>query len=443
MIDVPGIVNQLMAVEQKPVTLIDNRLQTSNLKISALASFQSKLSSFQDALDALQTPANFSRRSVSVSQSQVVSVTVNSGTAPHAGRLSLTVAQTATASLTNISGFNSANQAISDASAYSIQVGGTVYRPSASDNITSLDQLRDWVNNTAGLKDAVRALVVKQDSAHWVLSLQGLSTGVEHQVTVNGPVDTHPITVVQPAQDALFTLNGIQFTRSTNTVSDVVEGLTLQLLSASNTPTTLDIAHDNSGVSGHIQAFVTSYNSLLAEFKNNTKASLDAAQRGPLNSDLTLSTIMRQISERLMKPLTSLSGSSLGSISDLSSLGIEFNNDGSMSFNQKLFDASPQLPDILANGISLGHVSGNDTLSTTLTNILSSSGSLADRIDAEKTTQSDLNKRKTQLQDKLAALQERYTAQYASLDALLFKLNNTNNALKSALDGLTNSQKNN
>jgi flagellar hook-associated protein 2 len=97
----------------------------------------------------------------------------------------------------------------------------------------------------------------------------------------------------------------------------------------------------------------------------------------------------------------------------------------------------------LSQGISLGYTSATQTLSTTLANVLSSSGSLADRIGEEKTTQTNLNKRRTQLEDKLATLQDRYTAQYAALDALLFKLNNTNNALKSALDGLTNSQKSN
>jgi len=162
-----------------------------------------------------------------------------------------------------------------------------------------------------------------------------------------------------------------------------------------------------------------------------------------LNSDLTLSTIMRQINEGLMRQVKLSSGASAGSRSDLSLLGIEFNNDGSLKFNQTLFDASPQLPSVLAQGISLGYVSSTQSLSTTLTNVLGNSGTLADRIEQEKTTQSDLSKRRSQLQDKLATLQERYTAQYAALDALLFKLNNTNNALKSALDGLTNAQKNN
>jgi flagellar capping protein FliD len=74
--------------------------------------------------------------------------------------------------------------------------------------------------------------------------------------------------------------------------------------------------------------------------------------------------------------------------------------------------------------------------------MLISGGFIQDRIDSEKSMQSDWNNRKTSLQEKLIGVQARYTAQYASLDALLFKLQGTSDSLKSALDGLTNSQKN-
>ena len=444
MIDVAGIVSQLMAVEQKPIAQIDRSLQTSSLKISALASFQSKLSSFKDALDALQNPANFNVRAVTSSLSSVATVNVTNGQTPDAGRINLTVTQTATSSLVNIAGFTSNSQALNNATSYSIQVGSTTYAPTAADNITTPTQLRDWINNKAELKDSVRATLVQQDSSRWVLSLQGLSTGSAHQVSVTGPSGgTTSINMVQSAQDAQFTLNGIQFTRDSNTITDAVNGLTLKLVSASATPTVIDIAEDTSAVAKQIQTFVTRYNELLSEFKQDTQSSLDASQRGALNSDLTLSTIMRQINAGLMKQIKSASGANLGNASDLSMLGVEFNSDGTLNFNQKLFDASAQLPRVMAQGVSLGYTSPTQTLSSTLSNILGSSGSLADRIDEEKMTQSNLNKRKTNLQEKLATMQERYTAQYASLDALLFKLNNTNNALKSALDGLTNSQKSN
>ena len=75
--------------------------------------------------------------------------------------------------------------------------------------------------------------------------------------------------------------------------------------------------------------------------------------------------------------------------------------------------------------------------------MLASGGVLQDRIESEQKVQTELNTRKTTLQDKLVSVQARNTAQYAALDALLFKLTSTSDSLKSALDGLTASQKNN
>lgn len=442
-IDVAGIVSQLMAVEQKPINLIDNKLQSSDLKISALASFQGKLSAFNDALNALQTPANFQQRSVTASSTSALTASVSADQAPLAGRYTVTVAQTASPALVNVTGLTSSAQALTDPTSFGIQLGNVNYQVGSGDGVATLSDLKNWINTKEGLKDAVRATLIQQSPGQWVLALQGLATGAGQQFSATWSEPNVRVAPLQSAQDARFTVNGVEVTRSTNTVSDVIPGLNFQLLSASATPTVLDVTEDHSAVSQKVQSLVTTYNDLLAEYKRTTQSSLDASQRGVLNSDLTLSTIMRQINEGLMRQVKLASGASAGSRSDLSLLGIEFNNDGSLKFNQTLFDASPQLPSVLAQGISLGYVSSTQSLSTTLTIVLGNSGTLADRIEQEKTTQSDLSKRRTQLQDKLATLQERYTAQYAALDALLFKLNNTNNALKSALDGLTNAQKNN
>jgi flagellar hook-associated protein 2 len=98
----------------------------------------------------------------------------------------------------------------------------------------------------------------------------------------------------------------------------------------------------------------------------------------------------------------------------------------------------------LANGIRIGYDAtlGKD-LSTRITEMFTSGGVLQERIDNEQKVQQDLNTRKSSLESKLASIQARYTAQYASLDALLFKLQSTSTSLKSALDGLTASQKSN
>jgi flagellar hook-associated protein 2 len=308
--------------------------------------------------------------------------------------------------------------------------------------VTTLRGLSDWINSQAGLKDAVQATLIKQNDNSWVLSIQGRNTGAAQAITVSAPAQK-TVTAVQAAQDARFTMNGIEFSRSTNVVSDAISGLTLNLLSSAGTPTVIEVAKDTSPVKTLIQKMVSSYNDLLAEYQSDTQSSTDASQRGVLNSDLTLSTIMRQITESFSLEIKRLDGSSIGRHHDLSVLGLEFDTTGKLIFKESLFNASSQLPGLLEQGIKIGYKSATQDLSQTLANVLSDSGSLSDRIAEEKHTQTDLNKRKTQMQEKLATLQDRYTAQYAALDALLFQLNNTNNALKSALDGLTNSQKNN
>jgi flagellar hook-associated protein 2 len=107
-------------------------------------------------------------------------------------------------------------------------------------------------------------------------------------------------------------------------------------------------------------------------------------------------------------------------------------------------NASATLQTRLAAGLVIGYdATTSKDLSTRITEMYTSGGVLQDRIENEQKVQKDLNTRKTELQDKLVTVQARYTAQYAALDALLFKLQSTSTSLKSALDGLTASQKNN
>ena len=416
------------------------RIEKSTIKISALASFQSKLSLFKGALDELQNPSSYTTRSISSSVPTTATAVATEGVVPETGRYNLTVTQVATASLTNVEGFSSSTDALVGED-FSVTVGGTTYRP-ANNTVTTLRGLSDWINSEAGLKDAAQATLIKQNDSSWVLSIQGRNTGAAQAITVSAPAENQ-VTTPQTAQDATFTMNGIEFTRANNVVSDAISGLTLNLLSSAGTPTVIEVAKDTSPVKTLIQKMVSSYNDLLAEFESDTKSSTDASQRGVLNSDLTLSTIMRQITEGFALEIKRPDGSSIGKHNDLSVLGLEFGTDGQLIFKESLFNASSQLPSLLEQGIKIGYKSATQDLSQTLSSVLSDSGSLSDRITEEKHTQTDLNKRKTQLQEKLVTLQERYTAQYAALDALLFQLNNTNNALKSALDGLTNSQKNN
>jgi flagellar hook-associated protein 2 len=172
---------------------------------------------------------------------------------------------------------------------------------------------------------------------------------------------------------------------------------------------------------------------------------MDSSARGVLNSDFGVASMMRQLVSGLMLPMTNITGGELTGQTDLSAMGLKLLDSGNLALDDTLLAAaSSTLQSRLSAGIRIGYSSTTSSdLASQIGDMILSGGVIQDRIASEQSTQSDLNKRKTALQDKLVGVQARYTAQYASLDALLFKLQGTSDSLKSALDGLTNSQKNN
>ena len=217
-IDVASIVSQLMQVEQKPLTALQNKIAKNDVKISSLGSFQGQLSAFQTTLKALQDSSNFSTKNVSNSVPGAATVTITAAASPETGRYKLNVTQTAEAALVNVSGFASDTDPIANAADFKVRVGGTDYSPSASDNVTTIAGFRNWVNNHSTLKDKVKATLLQTDATHWSLALQGLRTGTDNTLSVTTPSGAYTATAVQEARNASFTVKGIVFNRSSNTV---------------------------------------------------------------------------------------------------------------------------------------------------------------------------------------------------------------------------------
>lgn len=453
-LDVASIVSGLMEIEKKPLTALETKITASNTKISLLGQFQSKLSAVQSALTALQTPANFTG---TVSSSNTSVATAVASAHVQAGRYNVVVTQTAEAAQTNVTGFASENASLTGTD-YRFTVGGATYQPAAGDNVSTLTGLRDWINAKTTLKDKVQASILKSSSDAYVLTLRGLSVGADNGLVteVQSPTGSGTWVAVtsasdQKAQDAQFTINGVQFSRASNTITDAVSGMTLSLvqsgssvLQASNT--------DNTQAKALLTALVSAYNDLLDFYNTQTAPSADQATRGLLNSDFSVASVMRQLQTAMASKLTDSSGFQLKDPLDsagtspqyMDLLGLEFSSSGKLVLNDTLFNRSSQLQSVLASGIKIGFDNGSlKDLTQTIASMLDINGAVYERVQSENQVQRDLAQKKTNLQDKLARVQQQYTAQYAALDALLFKLNSTSDSLKSALDGLTASQKNN
>jgi flagellar hook-associated protein 2 len=426
-LDVAGIVSGLMEAENVPVNKLDSKISKSSVKITVLGQIKSQLSTLKSALVDLQTPANFSKQAAKFSNTSVATADFT-GTAV-AASYQMEVTTLAQPAIWNVSGFTDAEAA------------STWYT----------------LNAPAAVRASSSPTVFKSGTSNYVLSLTapantplfGTSDDPPDTTITSGGVPGYsPLTFnrEQEASDAVFKLNGVSFSRTSNTVTDALTGITLNLTTKTPpfSPITLTVSNDPVSARPKLDALVKAYNDLYSLYKDQTVSSVDIGTRGILNSDFAVASVMRQLISGLMMPVTDMYGDdTLGGQTDLSSMGLKLLDSGKLAVDDTLYAASSgTLQTRLSAGIRIGY-NGTSDLSSQISDMLFSGGVLQDRIDSETTTQSDLNKRKTALQDKLIGVQARYTAQYASLDALLFKLQGTSDSLKSALDGLTNSQKNN
>ena len=413
-----------MESENVPINKLNAKISRSTVKISALGQIKGQLSALKASLVDLQTPANFSKQSAKFSNTSVATAefTATATATASAASYQMEVTSLAQPTIWNVSGF-----------------------------ATSADALA-WYNATTAqdeLRTKADATVFQSNTGQFVLSLKSKSTGTAgaFSISTNAVADGITKTEYQTAQNAVFKLNGVQFTRSSNAVSDALTGITLNLTTttALNTPITLTVSSDTVSARPKLDALVKAYNDLYSLYKTQTASSMDVATRGILNSDFGVTSMMRQLVSGLMLPMTNITGGALTGQTDLSAMGLKLLDTGNLAVDDTLFSAaSGTLQTRLAAGIRIGYSSSSSSdLSTQIGNMILSGGVIQDLIASEQTAQSDLNNRKNTLQEKLISVKARYTAQYASLDALLFKLQGTSDSLKSALDGLTNSQQNN
>ena len=239
---------------------------------------------------------------ITVSSNSVVDTTNNLAYTGTAG----TISANSTGTLTGIA---AQNDTLSGS--ISIQVGGgaaqTVTVGTSSNTLSTLAQA---INNTANI--GVTASVV-QNNGTYSLSLLSNTAGTAGTLNVTSSI----VDTTTPASTALgytspvsganaqLTVDGVSLTSASNTVANLIPGVTFQLLapSASESDGSLEqvqvvIGNDNSQVESSVNQFVSDYNSLISAI--NTQEGNDASGNPePLYGSPTLSLLQQQLLDGL------------------------------------------------------------------------------------------------------------------------------------------------
>jgi flagellar hook-associated protein 2 len=105
------------------------------------------------------------------------------------------------------------------------------------------------------------SLNVENNNTHRDVSISNIE--VFDPTAVNGGLK--PVNPVATARDAIITMEGIEMTRPSNTITDIVPGLTLNVKGVSDRPVELEIGTDIEAINDSIISFVGNYNRLMAE----------------------------------------------------------------------------------------------------------------------------------------------------------------------------------
>lgn len=465
-LDLSTLLTNLMTAEQQPLLSLQKKEATVTARISALGTLKGALSALQTGAQGLipatgqSAVAKFASFSAAVTDNTIASATAAAGAVK--GAYSLEVTKLAQAqrlsspASTDITGTAALTGGLASGGTLKIELGvlsGTAGSYSfAADsarelNITiaagsTLEQVRDAIN-TAANDGRVSATIINGDGGKQLVLTSGKS-GMANVMKLSGiaGLDYNPAgagtgTLSQAAgnggqapSDAIFKLNGITTTRSTNTVNDVLDGVTFNLLKTnSGTQTTLNINQDNTAtLTASLNTFIKSHNDAISSMKNLGYYDATTKKAGALQGDSTLRGAQNQIRNLLQ---TKAGGTSAYQM--LSDIGVSLQADGTLKLDTtKLNNAvTADFTGVAGLVSTLG-----SAYKTTIDGLVGMTGNITAATDSANRMIKEFDKRQAALESRLTQIEARYRKQFTALDTLISSMNSTSTYLTQQLANL-------
>ena len=281
-----------------------------------------------------------------------------------------------------------------------------------------LAAIRDAVNDQAG--DQVSASKIQTSDTESALSLKSSDTGSTSQISItNIQGDFQNLNLARlfdvTELDAMFSIDGIEMTRSSNVVENAIEGVTFEITGQAGTGQ-INITKDTEAAVSGIESFIESFNKLNSEIRSKTFIDGESGNRGILQRERSLRNLSINMRQSLLLPVTGLSDPGVQSISDI---GISISQEGSLSIDdadklesflatqpeliEEFFAGTDGIVQRLKNSVELS-LSGNNNLLDNIESALDSRiDRTNDRIDRETRF---LERREDQLRSEFTRLQQ-------------------------------------
>jgi flagellar hook-associated protein 2 len=442
-LDVNSIVTQLMALERRPIQLLETAKTKLDTQLSSYGKLQASLSTVRDAARKLTDPGAWTPTTVASSDTAAVSA-ISNGTSPP-GNYAVEVSRLAAAqSLTSATLPSSIS--IVGTGTLTIEMGKWFtnppdFTPDAGVNSVSitiapgedtLEKIRDKINASGA---GVTASIVN-DASGSRLAIRSRETGEANGFRIgvadddgNGgdaaglsmlafdPVGgTSQMTQAQAAANAALTINNIPVNSASNTLTDVLDGLTVRVSRLTQGPVDLGVSRDTETIKKTITGFADAYNGLVRLMREQTDYNESSKTAGALQGDRTAVSLLYK--------LRSMVGGSTGAataFTRLADVGLEPQRDGTLSVNAGKLDSALGRIDELKAFFSRDDAgTANDGFGTLLRQFadltLGTDGALSTKQDSLRNRIDGISQRTARMEDRLLLTEKRLRDQYTKLD---------------------------
>ena len=427
-------IEKLLAADAINKTRAENKITSLKAQKTAWSDISTRLTNFLSKVDALQKDDAYQTKKATTTNSSIASI-AGTTEAPE-GTYDLKINQLATA--TKVTGSQ-----VAQSSKTALNVSGQLSLTSsevdengkpitASIEITAEDSLKDVA---AKINSQSKTTFVAASIVDNRLILTNTKMGDKNFLIDGNAAEGLGIgstATTTQGQPAIFELDGMKITRDSNSVTDVIDGVTLTLAKKSEEHVTLSLANDTSKVVDAVQGLVDQYNSLMSFIDDNLTVgdpSSENNKTGTLVGDSALTRLQTQLRNLITIP--AVSGSKLTA----SKLGIStVDNDGTLgalaedpAAVKSFFYASTKIKE--ADGTASTKETGytlalKELANSYVVNTSANKGIIATKSATYDSTIKDLNKQITRFDDILAMKKERYITMFTKLDSVMMEAEN-------------------
>lgn len=455
---VTGLVEAQFAAKTAALAARSDRLTA---QLSGVATLKSTITDFASALETLVKGGTLQSQPAS-SDSRVLTATAISGAKLTGLTGSIRVDRLATAQAAVSRTAVATKDTPIATGTFTLKIGTARYVDGAMAGITAPDVDADGVEDTLTIdvtngsltgiaaainaaRSGVTASVVTDANGEAYLSLKGeTGTAKAFSLTADDPAsalaqfnvgpDATDMKEMSTAGNAALTVDGIPVERASNSISDLVAGVKLDLVGTSTTPVTLSSTTPTAALTNAVEDVVFTYNSLMAELKKQTDPIT-----GELRADPGAQNMLRSLKALNTRDL--LPGAAPGTPRTLSDLGVATNRDGTLSVSsEKLAKAMANNPGaieaIFSNSSDgSGLLAAMNSVKLAATSTLYGLGASTTRYNVAK---SDLADQQDKVADQRERLTTRMTQQFASMNARVAAYKSTQTFMENQIKQWTN-----